>query len=129
MKRRGKAIPEPIADLGLQLDQFRSKQPGRTKLPEPLWQAAVELARQYGVYAVAHPLRLDYMGLRRRLAEAPSLPSKAARATFVELKATLTADCLVEFESLQGAKMRIHWKATTEPDWTRLLRAWRDTER
>ena len=28
-------------------------------------QAAVELARQHGVYAVAHPLRLDYMGLKK----------------------------------------------------------------
>jgi hypothetical protein len=129
MKRRGKAVPEPITHLERQLEQFRSRQTKRTKLPEPLWQAAVELAGQYGVYAVAHPLRLDYMGLRRRLAEAPSLPSKAPRATFVELKATPTADCLVEFDSPKGAKMRIHWKATTEPDWTRLLRAWRDTER
>jgi hypothetical protein len=27
----------------------------RMKLPESLWQAAVELARQHGVYSVAHP--------------------------------------------------------------------------
>jgi hypothetical protein len=43
--------------LQRQLEQFRSTQPGRTKLPESLWQAAVELARQHGVYPVAHPLR------------------------------------------------------------------------
>jgi hypothetical protein len=53
-------IPESILQLQRQLDQFRSTQPRRTKLPEPLWQAAVELARQHGVYPVAHPLRLDY---------------------------------------------------------------------
>ena len=53
-------IPEPILQLQRQLDQFRSTQSQRTKLPEPLWQAAVELARQHGVYHVAHPLRLDY---------------------------------------------------------------------
>ncbi len=52
-------IPEAIAQLQRQLDQFRSTQPRRTKLPEPLWQAAVELARQHGIYSVAHPLRLD----------------------------------------------------------------------
>ena len=55
-------IPEAIVQLQRQLDQFRSTQPQRTKLPEPLWQAAVELARQHGIYPVAHPLRLDYMG-------------------------------------------------------------------
>ena len=50
------AIPEPMAQLRHQLDQSRSTQPRRRKLPESLWQVAVEL----GVYSVAHPLRLDY---------------------------------------------------------------------
>ena len=65
MNRKSTPIPEPIAQLQRQLDQFRSTQPRRTKLPESLWQAAVELARQHGVYPVAHPLRLDYMGLKK----------------------------------------------------------------
>jgi hypothetical protein len=43
------AMPEAILQLQRQLDQFRSTQKRRTKLPESLWQAAVELARQYGV--------------------------------------------------------------------------------
>lgn len=60
------SIPEPIAQLQRQLDQFRSAQSRRTKLPESLWQAAVELTRQHGVYAVAHPLRLDYNGEDQR---------------------------------------------------------------
>ena len=55
-------IPEAIVQLQHQLDQFRSTQPRRTKLPESLWQAAVELARQHGMYPVAHSLRLDYEG-------------------------------------------------------------------
>jgi hypothetical protein len=29
------------------------------KLPESLWPVAVELAREHGVYSVAHPLRLN----------------------------------------------------------------------
>jgi transposase len=51
-------IPGPIEQLQQQLDEFRSSRPHRTKLPETRWQAAVELARQHGVYSVAHPLRL-----------------------------------------------------------------------
>jgi len=66
------AIPEPIVQLQRQLEQFRGTQPRRTKLPESLWQAAVELARQHGVYPVAHPLRLDYMQLKKRLGGVPS---------------------------------------------------------
>ena len=71
MNRESTPIPEPVAQLQRQLEQFRSAQPGRTKLPESLWQAAVELARQYGVYPVAHPLRLDYMRLKKRLGGSP----------------------------------------------------------
>jgi len=59
MNRKSASFPEPIAQLQRQLDQFRSTQPTRTKLPESLWQAAVGLARQHGVFAVAHPLRLQ----------------------------------------------------------------------
>ena len=36
-----------------------------------MWQAAVELARQHGVYSVVPLLRLDYMGLKKRLGGVP----------------------------------------------------------
>jgi hypothetical protein len=55
-------IAEPIAQLQHQLEESRSTQPRPKKLPESLWQAAVELARDHGVYAVAHPLRLTIWG-------------------------------------------------------------------
>ena len=51
------SIPESIAQLQRQLDQFRSTQSRRTRPPASLWQAAVGLARQHGVYAVARPER------------------------------------------------------------------------
>ena len=126
------AIPEPIAQLQRQLDQFRSTQPGRRKLPESVWQAAVELAREHGVYSVAHPLRLDYMGLKKRLGGASRRRRKASKPAFVELIAPHAAtlrECVIEFESLRGGKVRIRWKAAAPPDWTSLLRAWRDAER
>ncbi len=123
-------IPEPVLQLQRQLDQFRSTQPRRTKLPEPLWQAAVELARQHGVYPVAHPLRLDYMQLKKRLGGVPRRRPKPTKPAFVELitpRAAAPAECLIEFESVSGSKMRIQWKAATPPDWAGLLRAWRET--
>ncbi len=125
-------IPEPILQLQRQLDQFRSTRPVRTKLPEPLWQAVVELARQHGVYPVAHALRLDYTRLKQRLGGVPSRRSKAHKPAFVELAALRSAaleDCVIEFESSSGGKMRIQWKASAAPDWVSLLRAWRDAER
>lgn len=72
-------IPEPIVQLQRQLDRFRGTQTRRTKLPESLWRTTVELARQHGVYSVAHPLRLDYMGLKRRLGGVPPLRRKTTK--------------------------------------------------
>ena len=123
-------IPEAIVQLQRQLDQFRSTQPQRTKLPESLWQAAVELARQYGIYPVAHPLRLDYMGLKKRLGGVPSR-HKATKPAFVELipaDATPLEECVIEFDAPSGSKMRIQWKTSAPRDWVSLLCAWREAE-
>jgi hypothetical protein len=125
-------IPEPILQLQRQLDQFRSTQPHRTGLPETLWQAAVELAREHGLHPVARPLGLDYMGLKRRLAGVPVAGKKATAPAFVELIAAhpaTMAECAIEFESSIGGKIRIQWKGSGAPDWASLLRAWREAER
>jgi len=126
-------VPEPIVQLQRRLDEFRTTQTHRTKLPETLWRAAVELARQYGIQSVAHPLRLDYVGLKKRLGEVPNSPKKTAAASaFVELvtsHSTTVSECVIEFESTLGSKMRIQWKGSSTPDWTGLLRAWREAER
>jgi len=124
-------VPEAIAQLQRQLEQFRSSRPGRTKLPESLWQAAMELARQHGIYAVARPLRLDYTRLKQRLGGPPIQPRKQNTPAFVELiggGAATLPECVIEFESACGGKMRIHWKATVSPDWASLLRAWHETQ-
>jgi hypothetical protein len=127
-------VAEPILQLQRQLEQFRGSHPLRARIPEALWQAAVELARQHGLNAVAHPLRLDYMGLKRRLAEVREIPEKKKSRSpeFVELVAPYRAagaECMIEFESRGGGKMRIQWKGSGAPDWGSLLRAWREAER
>ena len=127
-------VPEPIVQLQRQLEQFRSSHTHRARIPEALWQAAVELARQHGLNAVAHRLRLDYMGLKRRLAEVREIPEKKPSRSpgFVELVtpyAAAGAECVIEFESRGGGKMRIQWKGSGAPDWGSLLRAWREAER
>ena len=77
--QRSQDIPEPILQLQQQLDQWRGTQRKRTKLPESFWQSAVDLARQYGVYQTAHPLRLDYVRLKSRLAGRARPRRKPAR--------------------------------------------------
>ena len=131
-RKSSSSIPEPIVQLQRELEQFRGSHPPRTRLPESLWLSAVELARQHGLYLVAHPLRLDYVQLKKRLSGVVKAPREAAAPAFVELIASHTAtmsECLIEFESSIGSKMRIQWKGSASPDWAILLRAWREAER
>jgi hypothetical protein len=92
----------------------------------------VELARRHGLYLVAHPLRLDYAQLKKRLGGFVKAPRKVAAPAFVELiasHAVSLSECVIEIESSIGSKMRIQWKGSSAPDWTILLRAWREAER
>jgi len=126
--RRVAKIPEAILHLQQELDQWRSAQKGRAKLPESYWQAAVDLAKQYGVFRTAQPLRLDYTRLKQRLVGAAPQRKSPAFVEVVRPPAE-TEGCVIEFESARGAKMRVQWKSSTPPDWMNLLRAWRDGDR
>src|ERR1700693_3443765 len=103
-------IPEPIAQLQLQLNEIRSTRPRGKRLPDSVWQAAVDLARHHGVYSVARHLRLAYSGLKKRLGGVSPRRQKARKPAFVELIAPPSAmlgECLTEFESLRGTQARI----------------------
>ena len=84
MSRDGKPIPEAFVPLQQQSEQFRATHPSRSRLPEALWGSAAELAKQHGLYTVAHALRLDYAGLKKRLAGSGKRRRKSAQARFVE---------------------------------------------
>jgi hypothetical protein len=107
-RRSTSTTPEPILQLQRQLEDFRSSQSGRVKLPDSLWLAAVELARQYGIWSVAHPLRLDYMRLKKRLGKVtPPHRRKATPPSFIEMVAqpAVLEACVIEFESPRGANL------------------------
>ena len=126
------SIPEPIVQLQRELEQFRSSHAHRTRLPESLWQSAMELAREHGLHAVAHPLRLDYGQLKKRLGGVVRVSRRASSPAFVELIASHSvsmSECVIEFESSIGSKMRIQWKGASSPDGASLLRGWRESER
>jgi hypothetical protein len=123
------AVPDAVRQLGQQLDEFRSTRSGRGKLPEWLWRAAVEQARQHGVNVVAQALRLDYNVLKRRVGSAEQPRGKAPMPSFVELigAGTTTGDeYVIEFEGAPRPRMRVRWKSATAPEWAALLRAWRE---
>src|SRR5262249_11884920 len=112
----------------------------RLPIPERLWAAAVELAREHGVSRTAQALHLEYGRLRRLMgsgrpvvepqgAKTPAAGPRRSRSiapeAIVGMRALPTAglsECVIELQGRRG-KMRIHWKGTTAPDLGGLSRA------
>jgi hypothetical protein len=116
--------PAPLLQFSRQLEEWRNAHPPRSRLPEEIWTAAVELARQHGLFRTAHTLRLDYMKLKKRVQTVPGVRA-AAPAAFVELvaPATVTGECTVEVESARG-KLRVVLQGMSSPDVLSLIRSW-----
>jgi hypothetical protein len=129
MSHEKRAIPDDLLQLSQQLAEWRSAHPPRSRLPEPMWMAAVEMAQRHGLHRTAKALRMDYTRLKERL-PVTAQPPRAASAGFLELltaPATGLTECVVELESGRG-RMRVAMKGVTL-DWASLLHAWRETDR
>jgi hypothetical protein len=106
-------------------ERWRKGHKARLPIPEALWAAAAEAAREHGVFRTAKALHLEY-GKLKRMVEAGPAPTRPtmAPATFLELvspQAVGLAECLIELEGAHG-KMRIQWKGATAPDLAGLSR-------
>lgn len=129
MVQEASTAPDDVQQLRRRLDEFRSTQASRSRVPESLWAAAAELAKRYGVNPTARALRLDYTGLRKRVEnrDRPK-PKKGAAPSpaFVELLTPLpgaVTSCSVEVESVQGCKLRLELKAVATTELANLIRA------
>jgi hypothetical protein len=116
-----------LEQLRQQLTEFRSTQPVRSRLPEPLWAGATELATRYGVHRIARELHLDYTGLKKRVAQRERPKSKrpaSVAPTFVEWvgPAAAAPPFRVEVESAHG-KLRFELPALGTTELAHLLRA------
>jgi|SRR5215471_7670756 len=119
MPRKTTDVPDGMRRVYEQFERWRKSHTGRLPIPDSLWAAAAELAREQGVFRTAKVLRLEYGKLKRLAAASKEGARKSARgagtpAAFVELL-TPTAEaseCLIEVEGPQG-KLRIQWKGVT----------------
>ena len=89
-------VPADLSRLGQRFAAWRESRVVGQRIPETLWDSAVQMAAQYGVSRSAGFLKLDYYALKKRL-ESASTP--ATSAPFLELPPLpLVSVCLVEFE-------------------------------
>ncbi len=125
MSHKDAPLPEHLQQLSQRLEEWRNAHIRRSRLPEELWAAAVELARQHGLFRTAHTLRLDYTNLKKRVQTAPGIARALAPAAFMELVAPspVAGECTVEVESARG-KLRVAIKGMAAPDVMSLIRSW-----
>ena len=117
--------------------EWRSTHAVRSRLPEELWAAGVELAQRDGIDATARALDVDKPSLRKWAGRLnPARPQPARRKSqpkqkandlpaFVELLASgsgTARSCMVEVESPRGAKLRLELKGIQASELAELIR-------
>ena len=127
MSREKTAIPDDLFELSQRLEEWRSENPPRTRLPEPMWEAAVEMAQRHGLHRTTKALRMDYTRLKKRLPAGSEAPRQPAFLELLASPATGPVECVVELESA-GDKMRVSMKGAAL-DWAGWLHAWRGASR
>lgn len=129
MGRAAPDIPEGMRGIYGRFARWRKSHTGRLPIPEALWSAAAEVAREHGVFRTAKVLSLEYGKLKRLAQESHPSGRRTARlggppAAFMELLTPGTgsgSECVIELEGPRG-KMRIQWKGSTTPDLAGLSR-------
>jgi hypothetical protein len=139
MAKDESGIPHNLRKVYRRLQRWRSSHTGRLPIPEPLWAAAAELAREHGIYPTAKALHLEYGKLKqraeaagvakRRVVKVPAAVPRRARPTtpprFVELIAPRPGSFpagVVELEGPRG-RMRIELKGVATAELVTLSRA------
>ncbi len=125
-RKRQRDIPIGMEKVYRRFKRWRkSHQGGRRLIPEKLWMAAAETARQHGVFRTSRVLSLDYTKLKRMVGAVRGEERSATKAPgFFELISTESAglsECVIEIEGARG-RMRIQWKGITAPDLAGLSR-------
>ena len=106
----------PLKQARQQLKVWRKTRHHGERIPEPLWNSLVALARVHGVSPVAQALRLDYYALKRRVLESEPVRKsrRKAVAPFVELpwmgSPPTAPRCTVELTKNTGGTMTIRWE-------------------
>ena len=116
-RKRGD-IPGSLARGRDRFEAWRRDRKVGTRIPDQLWSLAVKLADAHGLSRTASTLKLDYHGLKKRVA-AEGSDSACVDEAFIELSRLSPApsgECVVEFEDGSGAGIRVHLRGYEAPD-------------
>lgn len=115
MRGNDREVPAAMRGVYRKLQRWRSKRQGRTPIPESLWVAAGNLAREHGVNPVSRALGLEFNRLRQMTESGGASASrKRTPPSFVEVIAppeSAAPQYAIELEGKHG-KLRIQWRGT-----------------
>jgi hypothetical protein len=146
---------DPFSRIRADLERWRRRRVRGDRIPERLWAAAVDLAREHGVSQTSIALRLDYYSLKDRLEASKRSPTvtrsrlaterRRPRTGFVEIPleignppaaaapgSTPSADCVLLLENARGTRLRVELRgpAATGAQVDSLARSlWRGVDR
>jgi hypothetical protein len=132
MGRQAQTHRSRLEGVRRQFERWRRTRKALSRIPDPLWAAAVEVAGAAGISRAAKTLRVNHHALKKRIAEAAATavhPGGGPVATFVELAPptrTGPCQCTLELEDACGAKMRVHLQSDGPPDLAALSRSFWD---
>lgn len=121
--RNERTLTRATTDLSRRLDAWRKAHRAPTPIPADLWDKAVDLAEEQGLYKTARALHLDYGTLKKRAERRRSESSQGP--AFVECllpSSPMIADCSLEVESSQGSRLRVQMKSVPAAGLLSILR-------
>lgn len=132
-RKKTRLLDPRVEPLRKQIERWRQTRAKRSAMPNELWGAAAELAREHGVYAAAQALRLSYSSLRTRAeaardARQARAESQPPKVTFVELPPAMlpaaadASGAVVEVVGPSGQRLTVRLRSG-ELDLAELLRA------
>jgi len=105
------SVSTEIEEAREQFENWRRDRKRGERIPANMWETAVGLAKQHGVWPTAKALHLDHSRLKRRVGNEEE---DAKSSAFVELisQGAMLYSCSVEMEDGRGARMRVELKGT-----------------
>ena len=154
MPRKQKVSAAAIQRIAKEFKLWRAQKKPGERIPQRLWDAAVQLCKSHGVYSVLRSLKLDYYALKKRLgASTPPVRSEKLKRKkgdsgapkFVELplpgglsfptnKTTVEktvaekTECVLEIENKRGEKLKLELRGAAV-DLEQVVRLFWDSKR
>ena len=111
-KRQGKVQGVRVEALQREIEEWRRTRAKRGAMPDSLWEAAVALAGEHGVYGTCRALGVSYDTLRKRVeaVREGKQRSRGKASQFVEVRPAALVPCsgpVVELTTTDGQQLTV----------------------